>query len=481
MSRKRGNGDGSVYTRGKRLWISYFDENGERQRRSAGTTDRRLADRILREQTERVAKIRAGLIDPRAERLVESGRRPIRELVDAFADKLNAKGRTPAYVARTKREVLDYCEAVNAGSLGDITAEQAAGYLETLRKAGQAARTRQCRITSVKGFTRWAWRGGLIAADPLAGVKRPNPETDRRHRRRMLLVEEWHRLDAATRAAPDFRGMSGQERALVYAVALQTGLRAGELATLTKASLHLGGERPFIVVEAGGTKNRRVARQFVRRELADQLAEHAARKAPGAKLFRFPDQSKLASMLRDDLKRARDAWLDEAKHDAHEAAERRDSDFLSPKDADGRVIDFHALRHTCGAWAALGGASPKAIQSLMRHSTIMLTLDTYGHLLPDEAAETIERMPGFDARIREAAIGTIGADCDSSVHNRGTAGRHAVRADANEMNTDDSGAVVASIGGDSTSSESVRCDANRNANSPARIRTGDRAIMSRVL
>ncbi len=188
----------------------------------------------------------------------------------------------------------------------------------------------------------------------------------------MLLVEEWHRLDAATRAAPDFRGMSGQERALVYAVALQTGLRAGELATLTKASLHLGGERPFIVVEAGGTKNRRVARQFVRRELADQLAEHAARKAPGAKLFRFPDQSKLAKMLRDDLKRARDAWLDEAKHDAQEAAERRDSDFLSPKDADGRVIDFHALRHTCGGlggpWRCEPQGDPVAHAALDHHA-----------------------------------------------------------------------------------------------------------------
>lgn len=83
-------------------------------------------------------------------------------------------------------------------------------------------------------------------------------------------------------------------------------------------SLHLGGERPFIIVEAGGTTNHRIAGKFVRRELADVLADHAARRAPGAKLFQLPDQTTLASMLRDDLKRARDAWLDEAKHDASE-------------------------------------------------------------------------------------------------------------------------------------------------------------------
>ena len=31
MSTKRGNGDGSIYKRGDRYWISFYNENGERQ------------------------------------------------------------------------------------------------------------------------------------------------------------------------------------------------------------------------------------------------------------------------------------------------------------------------------------------------------------------------------------------------------------------------------------------------------------------
>ena len=62
---------------------------------------------------------------------------------------------------------------------------------------------------------------------------------------------------------------------------------------------------------------------------------------------------------------------------------------IAYEDASGRVADFHSLRHTTGAWATIVGASPKAIQTLMRHSTITLTLDTYGHLLPDEAADRL--------------------------------------------------------------------------------------------
>ncbi|MBI3862791.1 MAG: site-specific integrase, partial [Planctomycetia bacterium] len=37
------------------------------------------------------------------------------------------------------------------------------------------------------------------------------------------------------------------------------------------------------------------------------------------------------------------------------------------------------MRHTCGAWLAMAGAHPKAVQAIMRHSTIVLTMDTYGH------------------------------------------------------------------------------------------------------
>jgi len=59
-------------------------------------------------------------------------------------------------------------------------------------------------------------------------------------------------------------------------------------------------------------------------------------------------------------------------------------------DNDGRVIDFHGLRHTCGAWAAMGGASPKAIQTLMRDRLMLLIAATvlHGVLLAAATAQT---------------------------------------------------------------------------------------------
>ena len=109
-------------------------------------------------------------------------------------------------------------------------------------------------------------------------------------------------------------------------------------------------------------------------------------------MFGLPVKFEMADMLRADLADARQAWLD-AAGDADEYQRREQSDFLSEVNHDGQALDFHALRHTCGAWAAMAGASPKAVQALMRHSTITLTMDTYGHLFPGQEAETVARFP----------------------------------------------------------------------------------------
>ena len=63
-----------------------------------------------------------------------------------------------------------------------------------------------------------------------------------------------------------------------------------------------------------------------------------------------------------------------------------------PSTTTARVLDFHSLRHTCGAWLAMAGVHPKVVQPVMRHSSITLTMDTYGHLFPGQEADAVARM-----------------------------------------------------------------------------------------
>ena len=44
------------------------------------------------------------------------------------------------------------------------------------------------------------------------------------------------------------------------------------------------------------------------------------------------------------------------------------------------TLRFHNLRHTAVALAISRGAHPKAIQERMGHSSVVVTLDRYGHL-----------------------------------------------------------------------------------------------------
>ena len=55
---------------------------------------------------------------------------------------------------------------------------------------------------------------------------------------------------------------------------------------------------------------------------------------------------------------------------------------------------FHDLRHTCATLLLLEGVHPKFVQELLGHATISITLDTYSHVLPgmgDQTAVAMER------------------------------------------------------------------------------------------
>jgi integrase len=47
-------------------------------------------------------------------------------------------------------------------------------------------------------------------------------------------------------------------------------------------------------------------------------------------------------------------------------------------------VDTHALRHSYTSALISGGACVKVVQMRLRHGSAVVTLDTYGHLWPDD-------------------------------------------------------------------------------------------------
>lgn len=57
-----------------------------------------------------------------------------------------------------------------------------------------------------------------------------------------------------------------------------------------------------------------------------------------------------------------------------------------------RKIRFHDLRHTYASLLIANGEHPKRIQALLGHSSISVTMDVYGHLMPQGEAEVASRL-----------------------------------------------------------------------------------------
>ena len=57
-----------------------------------------------------------------------------------------------------------------------------------------------------------------------------------------------------------------------------------------------------------------------------------------------------------------------------------------------KPIRIHDLRHTYAALLIAQNANPKYIQAQLGHASIQVTLDTYGHLMPEVSREMVEKL-----------------------------------------------------------------------------------------
>jgi integrase len=409
--RARGNGQGSLFKRTPTgCWIaSYFDHNRKRRTASTGTTDKAAASRILAKLVNESALVKSGVVSRDLADAVEHGARPLPEHVRAFVDGLRAAGRSCQHID----ESHTILEVVTKGlaKLSDLTPAMLNRHLLSQRAKKRSARTLQKHLKAVRQFARWCVATGRLHADFTATVSTEAVETDRRLKRRTLTADECNRLIAAASAGPVRFGMAGVDRALLYRVAIATGLRQGEIRSLTRSSIVVERDGAFILVNAGATKNGKTARQHIDTSLADLLAHHAGGKMPGAALFNLPHRTDVADMLRQDLGDARAKWLAEAGDNAAERIARESSDFLAGINHAGERADFHALRVTCGSLLIAQGVDTRTVQSILRHSDPKLTMNTYGRSMPQAAAHAADTL----GQLLTPAVAVIATGTDAAI------------------------------------------------------------------
>ncbi len=398
----------------------------------------RWLEQIPAKMCQRFAKI--GLLD--AERA--SGGKPLAEHLADFQASLQAKGNTPSYVRQTIyriKRVLDGCGFIY---WSDISASRAERYLADLHNNGTGISRQSVNyyLQALKQFCSWAVQDRRVSESSVQHLRKLNTKTDRRHDRRALSADEIRRLLEVATAEPEHFGMTGPERAMLYRLAVETGLRANELRTLKVSAFDF--DNCSVTVEAAYSKHRREDTLPLRKDTADELRALTSGRLPTVSVFNMPKRWLLADMLRADLHAAGIPYVDES----------------------GRYADFHALRHTTGTLLAASGVHPKTAQSIMRHSTIELTMGRYTHALKGQESRAVERLPDLSLPSsqsqRAAKTGTDGRSVLASCLAR-QGGKHRTTSDAEGQDN--------------------RISDNKNAfsNTPGRTRTCDLRIRNPLL
>ncbi len=426
--------DGRGYLKPSKCW--YFkcrDQHGI-VRRVKGFADLRATEQLAAEMERKAARQRVGLIDA-AE---EHARRPLTEHLQDYAAHLRSKGNCPEHNQATTAKVsaiLAGCGFVfpvdlDAGKVsawladrrrpgravelppgGTFSSSEAARLLGTTvdavrrfvarhrlptvgtgrnrrltraaveflvehRSKGASPRTVNGYIVALQGFVRWLVKSKRIGSNPLETLSLVNTAADVRRRRRELTVDELRRLFNAARASTrTYRGLTGEDRFMLYLTAAGTGFRARALANLTPENFDLTPPSAMVTLPARFDKSRRGKVQPLPSDVAAALRPYLAQKAAGRPIWggTWHVTAAGSEMIRRDLDAAGIPYAIEGP-DGPEYA------------------DFHALRHTYLTLLGRHGVDLRTAQELAGHSTPQLTA-RYSHRRLYDLAGAVDKLP----------------------------------------------------------------------------------------
>ncbi|GAA4424238.1 hypothetical protein GCM10023155_10030 [Bremerella cremea] len=354
----------TIQRKTKKWYGQYRDENGV-TRRVPLCTDKAAAQAMLNEIVKRVERGEAGLTSP----YDQHRKRPIEGHLEDFERHLANKGTSPKQVKLTLTRIRKIIKGCKVQKIPDIRVDVIETYLSEQELNGLSERTRNFYARAIKHFTRWLVKFRRNQEDPLSPLSATHRVNTPRRSRRVISSDELESLIQSTmQSQAVYRGLTGEDRAFLYLVASNTGLRASELASLKTSSFELAEGRNLVVVEAAYSKRRRRDEQPIPTRLVAELRHYLGGKRPGSVVWPGSWNEKAAKMLRGDLKEAGLEY-----------------------ETGAGVFDFHALRHYFVSNLSRGGVHPKMAQKLARHSDINLTMNTYTHVELEELTKELDR------------------------------------------------------------------------------------------
>lgn len=308
--------------------------------------------------------------------------KPLTEHLADYAEGLRADRRTPGYVKQTERQVRLVLDGCSFKTATDIDGHAVKTFLARGRGPdGYGERTYNALLRSFKGFCSWLCREGrAVGADPMRDCSLIR-QTEFRKQRRALTPNEMQRLIAAAESAGVIFGMPGRERALLYTLAVESGLRMSEIRSLRRLSFDFAADPASVHLDAADTKGKQAADIILFPETARALRAFLEGREPQDAAFNMPHPANIVVMFRADLEAAGIPYTDDA----------------------GRDADAHALRHTFITNLSRAGVHPAVAQKLARHSSITLTMRYYTHVLRESEISAMTKLADLSRACQNGA------------------------------------------------------------------------------
>jgi integrase len=309
----------------KQYIIMYRGENGKR-RKKVGYTDKQKSEQLANKLETAARDVRNGLADRKSESYRDHEARPLADHIADWQSFLVSQGASPKHAEHASNRVrrlvavmlgsqaalADHrklapkdrgnvarktADALMPARLSNLTRETVQESLARLKAAGWSLQTCNHYRANVKAFSKWCHDSHRTREDAVRGVRGYNAKEDRRHDRRTVSLDELRHVIEAAESGPMVGEMSGPARALCYRLAVASGLRYSEIASITPASFDW--QAPSVAVAAGYTKNGDSATVPLPSDLASDLAAYVTAAPSGKPIFQLP--AKGAKMLRVDL------------------------------------------------------------------------------------------------------------------------------------------------------------------------------------
>ncbi len=410
--RTRGNGQGTLMRRTERgPWIArWYDHEGKRRERSTRTTDKMAAQRMLTKWTTDATLRREGVIDARKDKYATEGRKLLTDHVSDYIMHCRRAGQDTRHVDQKKTHLYRLMDTTGATRLTDLTADALERHMAVLLNDGLSARTANFARQIAVAFSTWCVRTGRSESNPLKVVPKQDETKDRRLVRRPLTDDELARLLSVAQ---------DHGRKAWYLTAVLAGLRKGDLQRLRWCDIDF--DASTITIEHGKAKRTDVIPMH--RQLAEELKRRhdESMTVPKARVFpqTVTDVTRLKDFLRAGL--AHEEVVTDVNGNPvmiGKGSRQRPKTRIVTEDAEGRVIDLHAMRTTLGTNLARYGATQQSAQSIMRHADYRTTLKHYTLLGLTDTAKAIDQLPDIGPPATDAAqaTGTTGEIAQDDPH-----------------------------------------------------------------